>query len=133
MYLYKLIANEQVDIIAGIEHASGYIDGIAYNARFKHLAGIALDYVNDLLLIADSKNNKIRKLNIKTGGRYIFFKLFYHYNLFYLYNKEVTTIRWIQNEKKNSLYYPTAVTYDEKNKIWYIADQSKIYKLSLLV
>lgn len=63
----KIIINSaEVSTIAGNAMASGdYYDGVGTNARFNFPHGIASDG-NDLLFIADTDNNRIRKINIAT-------------------------------------------------------------------
>jgi len=53
-----------VSTIAGVSDNTGYIDGIAGDARFNQPTGIAVDRNNDLYVL-DMANNRIRKISVK--------------------------------------------------------------------
>jgi hypothetical protein len=59
------IASGSVQTVAGNTSASGYVDGAGRDARFSFIGGIWGDGTN--LFIADSGNDVIRKMDLKTG------------------------------------------------------------------
>lgn len=55
----------RVTTLAG--SAQGYKDGIGENANFRHTSGMAIDQVEKVLYVADSGNDRIRKVDLKTA------------------------------------------------------------------
>jgi sugar lactone lactonase YvrE len=55
-----------VDTLAG-NGVPGFVDGIAENARFRTPTAIALSLDGSFLFVADTNNNRIRKVDIQTG------------------------------------------------------------------
>jgi hypothetical protein len=56
-----------ITTVAGIGKDGGYMDGGLGIAKLNEPNGICLDNNNENLYIADTKNNKIRKVNLSTG------------------------------------------------------------------
>lgn len=63
----RKISGGVVTTIAGLGTTSGYLDAIGTNARFNFPYALQLDNNGDLL-IADTFNNRIRKMNVTTGA-----------------------------------------------------------------
>lgn len=61
----KIAANGLVTTIGG-NGVSGYGDGVWPNVRFANPSGVAVD-VEGNVLVADRKNNRIRKITVSTG------------------------------------------------------------------
>ncbi|MFP4466701.1 MAG: hypothetical protein ACLFP1_06600 [Candidatus Goldiibacteriota bacterium] len=59
-----------ISTLAGSGEA-GYAEGIGANASFNQPASLALDRANGIIYAADSKNNRIRGINIDTGETYL--------------------------------------------------------------
>ncbi|MCF7707885.1 MAG: chitobiase/beta-hexosaminidase C-terminal domain-containing protein [Verrucomicrobia bacterium] len=85
-----------VTTVAGVPGQAGYADGVGTNALFNHPTGLALD-ADGTVLIADSKNHLVRRLNIES-------------NL-------VTTI----DVFTNVLYEPNDIAVDAEGRV-YVAD-----------
>ncbi len=56
-----------VKTIYTFDQTSGYRDGNAEQARFGSTSSVALDPDNKVLYIADNKNKRVRRLDLKTG------------------------------------------------------------------
>lgn len=59
------IKTGRVTTLAG--SAQGYKDGIGENAKFRHVSGIVMDQVEKVLYVADSGNDRIRKVDLTTA------------------------------------------------------------------
>lgn len=60
------VTTGRVTTLAG--SAQGYKDGIGENAKFRHVSGIVMDKVERVLYVADSGNDRIRKVDINTAN-----------------------------------------------------------------
>lgn len=65
VYKYN-IATEELDVFAGTEGTSGYVDGTPLTAKFNRPRGLVIDSVGDLI-IADTDNHCIRRISMSTG------------------------------------------------------------------
>ena len=56
-----------VDVLAG-SHTEGFRDGAGASARFSYVGGLALDPATGILVVADSRNQRIRAVDPRTGA-----------------------------------------------------------------
>ena len=59
--------NYGVVTFAGVAGQAGFVDGLVLSANFRYPHGLARDALGNGLLIADLKNNAIRRIQIQTG------------------------------------------------------------------
>jgi len=91
-------------VFANVVNASGYVDGIGFNAvQFNNPYGLVADSSGSNLYIADYGNSKIRRVQISPLS--------------------VTTIASVPS--------PIGITIDSENKYLYVANTTSIYKVSL--
>ena len=63
---------EYVSTLAGQPGNYGDQNGIGTNALFNFINGITLDEINNVILIADSNNYKIKSLDLSSKLRFFF-------------------------------------------------------------